>query len=101
MSSGHKLRCQDFIGEDIVLYVHQNYLMPQSDRQNQRCYRNAEGTLSWNQCGLRQSFCSMLNVMVNTGSTVPCVNRSCKYSTPAESLCTVSFIKCCWCCITF
>lgn len=32
MSRGHKLRFQDFICEDFVLYVHQNYLLPPSDR---------------------------------------------------------------------
>lgn len=51
VSWGHKLWCQDFICENTVPYVHQNYLMPQSDIQNQRCYRKAEGTVSWNQCG--------------------------------------------------
>lgn len=60
MSWGHKLRFQDFICEDIVLYVHLNYLMPQSDR----LYRNAKGTISWNQCDLKLSFCTTLNVIV-------------------------------------
>lgn len=98
VSWGHKLSWQDFICEDIVLNVHQIYLMHQSDGQNQRWFK---GTVSWDQCGLKESFCFTLNTMVCTVSTAPCIVRSCKYpfhySWREALFCR---IKCCACCIT-
>lgn len=53
--------------------------------------RDVAGTVSWNQRGLKLEFSSTLNVMNCTGSTVPCITGSCKYSFHyicKESLCS-------------
>lgn len=55
--SGPQAQVLGFICEDIVLYAHQNYLKSRSDR-----LRNAEGTVSWNQCCLKLPFCSEMRI---------------------------------------
>ena len=63
--------------------------------------RDVAETVSWNQCRLRLRFCSTLNVTDCQWYLVMQDPVNSLFIISVKSCCTVHFIKCCLCCITY